>query len=49
VVQKQEVSGQTVPVVFLTHTAQLKDVNSAINEISDLEFIKAPTVHYRLL
>lgn len=49
VVQKQEANGQTVPVVFLTHTAQLKDVNSAMNEISKLDFIKAPTVHYRLL
>ncbi len=49
VVQKQEANGKTVPVVFLTHTAQLKDVNSAMNEISKLDFIKAPTVHYRLL
>jgi homoserine dehydrogenase len=49
VVQKQEANGQTVPVVFLTHTAQLKDVNSAVREISGLDFIKAPTVHYRLL
>jgi len=49
VVQKQEANGQTVPVVFLTHTAQLKDVTSAMHEISKLEFIKAPTVHYRLL
>ncbi|MFP4429026.1 MAG: homoserine dehydrogenase [Desulfovermiculus sp.] len=49
VVQKQEANGQTVPVVFLTHTAQLKDVTSAMAEISRLEFIKAPTVHYRLL
>jgi homoserine dehydrogenase len=49
VVQKQEANGQTVPVVFLTHTAQLKDVSSAMNEISGLDFIKASTVHYRLL
>jgi len=49
VVQKQEANGKTVPVVFLTHTAQLKDVNSAMDEISKLDFIKAPTVHYRLL
>ncbi|MFO7800706.1 MAG: homoserine dehydrogenase [Desulfovermiculus sp.] len=49
VVQKQEANGQTVPVVFLTHTAQLKDVTSAMKEISGLDFIKAPTVHYRLL
>ena len=49
VVQKQEANGQTVPVVFLTHTAQLKDVTSALDEISGLDFIKSPTVHYRLL
>lgn len=49
VVQKQEPNGKTVPVVFLTHTAQLKNVQSALREIDELSFIKAPTRHYRIL
>ena len=49
VVQKQEPSEAAVPVVFLTHSAQLKDVQNALAEIQDLSFIKAPTRHYRIL
>jgi homoserine dehydrogenase len=49
VVQKQEPSDEAVPVVFLTHSAQLKDVNNALAEIEKLSFIKAPTRHYRIL
>jgi len=49
VVQKQEPSEAAVPVVFLTHAAQLKDVNNALAEIEELSFIKAPTRHYRIL
>mgnify|MGYP000297072346 CR=1 FL=1 len=49
VVQKQEPSDEAVLVVFLTHSAQLKDVNNALAEIEKLSFIKAPTRHYRIL
>jgi homoserine dehydrogenase len=49
VVQKQEPSEEAVPVVFLTHSAQLKDVHNALAEIENLSFIKAPTRHYRIL
>jgi homoserine dehydrogenase len=49
VVQKQEPSEEAVPVVFLTHSAQLKDVHNALAEIEKLSFIKAPTRHYRIL
>jgi len=49
VVQKQEPDGNTVPVVFLTHAAQLQDVRAALQEIDQLSFIKAPTVHYSIL
>lgn len=49
VVQKQERNGHHVPVVFLTHAAQVKNVHQAIEEIDKLSFIKAPTVHYRIL
>ncbi len=49
VVQKQEANGKLVPVVFLTHKAQMHDVLSALQEIERLEFIKAPIAHYRIL
>ncbi|MCF8030238.1 MAG: homoserine dehydrogenase [Desulfohalobiaceae bacterium] len=49
VVQKQEQNGEAVPVVFLTHAAQLKDVHNALAEIDKLSFIKARTRHHRIL
>ncbi len=49
VVQKQEGNGQSVPVVFFTHAAQLKNVKAALRDIDELNFIKGPTVHYRIL
>ena len=48
-VQKTNPAGRSVPVVFLTHKAQLKDVYSALKEINNFSFITAPTVHYRIL
>lgn len=48
-VQKQEPSGQTVPVVFLTHSAQLKDIKTALQEIEELSFVKERPIHYRIL
>lgn len=49
-VQKQETQeGGGVPVVFFTHAAQLKDVRDALSEIDALNFVCAPTVHYRIL
>ncbi len=48
-VQKQEPAGQTVPVVFLTHSAQLKDVKKALQEIKELSFVKERPIHYRIL
>ena len=48
-VQKQEVNGQSVPVVFLTHSAQMQDVKSALDEIQKLDFVQAPVAHYRIL
>jgi len=47
--QRQESSEEAVPVVFLTHSAQLKDVHNALAEIEKLSSIKAPTRHYRIL
>ncbi len=48
-VQKGSPSGRNVPVVFITHTAQARDVAAAIKEIDRQSFITAPTVHYRIL
>jgi homoserine dehydrogenase len=49
VVQRQEKQGKYVPVVFLTHKAQLKNVKDAIWEIDRLSFVKPKTKHYRIL
>ncbi|WP_457571903.1 ACT domain-containing protein, partial [Desulfovulcanus sp.] len=48
-VQKTNPAGRSVPVVFLTHKAQLKDVHAALEEINNFSFVTAPTVHYRIL
>lgn len=48
-VQKGAVSGQNVPIVFLTHEATGRVVREAMDEIDALDFIAAPTVHYRIL
>ena len=48
-VQKTNPAGRSVPVVFLTHKAQLKDVHAALEEINSFSFVTAPTVHYRIL
>lgn len=48
-VQKTSPSGRSVPIVFLTHKAQLKDVHAALKEINSFSFVTAPTVHYRIL
>lgn len=48
-VQKPGPEGKNVPIVFLTHRAQLKSVYSALKVIDKFDFITAPTVHYRIL
>lgn len=48
-VQKGSPSGRNVPVVFITHAAQVRDVAAAIKELDTQSFITAPTVHYRIL
>ncbi|MFW6004892.1 MAG: homoserine dehydrogenase [Desulfonatronovibrionaceae bacterium] len=48
-VQKPGPQGKNVPIVFLTHRAQLKAVKSALKVIDGLDFTTAPTVHYRIL
>ncbi len=49
VVQREEKENGYVPVVFLTHAAQMKDVLSALEEINKLEFVKGPSKHFRIL
>jgi len=48
-VQKPGPGGRDVPIVFLTHRAQLKAVQHALKVIDEFDFITAPTVHYRIL
>jgi homoserine dehydrogenase len=48
-IQKQRRKEGGVPVVFLTHAAQLKDVQAALREIDALSFVRALTIHYRIL
>jgi len=50
VVQKQELPGGAgVPIVFLTHKAQLSAVRRALEIIDRFDFITASAVHYRIL
>jgi len=48
-VQKQDNGEKSVPVVFFTHQALMRDVSRALAEISSFDFINAPTVHYRII
>ncbi len=49
VVQKEERNDGYVPAVFLTHSAQTKDVLSALKEINKLNFVREPSKHFRIL
>ncbi|MFO7818118.1 MAG: homoserine dehydrogenase [Thermodesulfobacteriota bacterium] len=48
-VQRQDTKDKSVPVVFFTHQALMRDVSRALKEISSFAFINAPTVHYRIV
>ncbi len=48
-VQKPSPEGRDVPIVFLTHRAQLKAVYHALKVIDQFDFTTGPTVHYRIL
>jgi homoserine dehydrogenase len=47
----QKGNGETanVPVVFITHEATMGGVQSTLEAIEKMDFIVAPTVHYRIL
>jgi len=48
-VQKGDESAENVPIVFLTHAAPAGAVQAVLKEIDAMDFILAPTVHYRIL
>jgi homoserine dehydrogenase len=49
VVQRQDVPGTGVPIVFLTHAAPMRDVTAALNAIEKLNSVLAAPVHYRII
>jgi homoserine dehydrogenase len=38
-----------VPIVFLTHAAQMKAVTATVRDIDAMDFIVQPTVHMKIL
>lgn len=48
-VQKGDVSGINVPIVFLTHKARTKDINDALKTIDQMPFIAEETMKLRIL
>ena len=48
VLQRGRKVGQTVPVVFTTHTAVERNVQAALREIAALPFVSAPTTLIRI-
>ncbi|MBA4356891.1 MAG: homoserine dehydrogenase [Desulfovibrio sp.] len=48
-VQKGDMSGSDVPIVFLTHNARATAVAETIREIDALSFTVRPTVHFPIL
>jgi homoserine dehydrogenase len=48
VIQREGFSDRAVPVIFLTHTAQEKNIRTAVAEIETMEFIKSATQVIRI-
>jgi homoserine dehydrogenase len=48
-VQKGDAAGASVPIVFLTHAAQMKAVTATVRDIDAMDFIVQPTVHMKIL
>ncbi|MFP4071919.1 MAG: homoserine dehydrogenase, partial [Desulfovibrionales bacterium] len=49
VVQRQAPNQKGVPVVFLTHSAQERDVTAALKELNTFSFVINPAVHFKIL
>lgn len=49
VVQRQYVPDAGVPIVFLTHAAQMQDVTAALETIEKFSSVLAAPVHYRII
>jgi len=49
VVQRQCAPDAGVPIVFITHSAQMQNVTAALDTIKQFSFVLAPPVHYRII
>lgn len=49
VVQRQDAPDAGVPIVFLTHSAQMENALAALKTIKEFSSVLAPPVHYRII
>lgn len=49
VVQRQYAPDAGVPIVFISHSAQMQNVNAAMDTIKKFSFVLDPPVHYRII
>lgn len=49
VVQRQYAPDAGVPIVFITHSAQMQNVTAALETIKKFSFVLDPPVHYRII
>jgi homoserine dehydrogenase len=49
VVQRQCAPDAGVPIVFISHAAQMQNVTAALETIKKFSFVLAPPVHYRII
>jgi homoserine dehydrogenase len=48
-VQKGEALGSSVPIVFLTHEASIRNVEQVVQALDAMEFVRQPAVAFRIL
>ena len=49
VVQRQYAPNDGVPIVFISHSAQMQNVTAALDTIKKFSFVLDPPVHYRII
>ena len=49
VVQRQYAPDAGVPIVFISHSAQMQNVTAALETIKKFSFVLDPPVHYRII
>jgi homoserine dehydrogenase len=49
VVQRQYAPDAGVPIVFISHSAQMQNVSAALETIKKFSFVLDPPVHYRII